>query len=200
MTYSGISFWLPQYLAFVAKYNYAEAAAFSAVFTVTGGIGQFAWGMISDFLGRKLSLLITFVWLAIGIFLLQFTSQSLLLLIVVQLFAGLATNAIFPVLYAYASDSAYQHGIGTANSFMAFALYIGGVSPLILGLLISAGGGYHSSAGYVYGLYFMVAISLLSALLLVFLTRETVGRFRGRDFGFFSLQRCNVTPADGEAG
>lgn len=196
MTYSGISFWLPQYLAFVAKYNYAEAAAFSAVFTITGGIGQFAWGWISDFLGRKLALLITFVWLAAGIYLLQFTSQSLALLIVVQLFAGLATNAIYPVLYAYASDSAYEHGIGTANSFMAFALYIGGVSPLILGLLIAAGGGYHSSAGYLFGLYFMVFISLLAAVLLLFFTRETVGRWRGRDIGVFSLERCNVTPSE----
>lgn len=196
MVYSGISFWLPQYLAFVANYNYAAAAAFSAVFTITGGIGQFAWGWISDFLGRKLALLITFLWLAAGIFLLQFTSRSLALLIIVQLFAGLATNAIFPVLYAYASDSAYEHGIGTANSFMAFALYIGGVSPLILGLLIGAGGGYHSAAGYLYGLYFMIFVSLLSALLLVFLTRETVGHWRGRDIGVFSLERCNVSPAE----
>jgi MFS family permease len=195
MTYTGISFWLPQYLAFVAHYNYAQAAAYSAVFTITGGVGQFAWGMISDHLGRKLSLMVTFCWLAVGIFLLQFTAAGLALLVAVQLFAGLATNAIYPVLYAYASDSAYEHGIGTANSFMCFMLYIGGVSPLILGALIGAGGGYHSATGYVLGLYFMVVISLISAVLIAFFTRETVGRFRGRDFGVFSPERCNVRVA-----
>lgn len=192
MTYTGISFWLPQYLAFVAHYNYAQAAAYSAVFTITGGVGQFAWGMISDHLGRKLSLIVTFTWLAVGISLLQFTAAGLGLLVGVQLFAGLATNAIYPVLYAYASDSAYENGIGTANSFMCFMLYIGGVSPLILGALIGAGGGYHSATGYVLGLYFMVAICVLSAILIAFFTRETVGRFRGRDFGVFSPERCNV--------
>jgi MFS family permease len=192
MTYTGISFWLPQYLAFVAHYNYAQAAGYSAVFTITGGIGQFAWGMVSDHLGRKLSLFVTFLWLAAGIFLLQFTSVNLALLIAVQLFAGLATNAIYPVLYAYASDSAYDNGMGTANSFMCFMLYIGGISPIILGLLISAGGGYHSATGYVLGLYFMVLICLLSAVLLVLFTRETIGRFKGRDFGVFTPERCNV--------
>ncbi|WKW30709.1 hypothetical protein KIH13_17675 [Pseudomonas viridiflava] len=35
--YFGISFWLPQYLAFVAHYNFAEAAAYSVLFTITGG-------------------------------------------------------------------------------------------------------------------------------------------------------------------
>ena len=191
-TYTGISFRLPQYLAFVAHYNYAQAAAYSALFTITGGVGQFAWGMASDHLGRKLSLCITFVWLAVGVFLLQYTALSIGLLIVVQLFAGLATNAAFPVLYAFSSDSAYENGIGTANSFMCFVLYIGGISPVILGALISAGGGYKSATGYVLGLYFMVALCLASAVVLLFFTRETVGRFKGRDFGVFSLQRCNV--------
>jgi MFS family permease len=191
-TYTGISFWLPQYLAFVAHYDYAQAAAYSALFTITGGVGQFAWGMASDQLGRKLSLCITFVWLAVGVFLLQYTAFGIGLLIAVQLFAGLATNAAFPVLYAFSSDSAYENGIGTANSFMCFVLYIGGISPVILGALISAGGGFKSATGYVLGLYFMVALCLASAVVLLFFTRETVGRFKGRDFGVFSPQRCNV--------
>ena len=38
--YTGISFWLPQYIAFVGNYSFAETAAYSAVFTITGGIGQ----------------------------------------------------------------------------------------------------------------------------------------------------------------
>ena len=90
------------------------------------------------------------------------------------------------MFYAFSSDTAYENGIGTANSFMCFVLYIGGISPVILGLLISAGGGYKSATGYVLGFYFMVAICLLSGVVLLFFTRETVGRFKGRDFGVFS--------------
>ncbi|MHC8326431.1 hypothetical protein [Pseudomonas sp. LB1P83] len=51
--YFGISFWLPQYLAFVAHCNFAEAAAYSVLFTITGGIGQIVWGWISDRMGQR---------------------------------------------------------------------------------------------------------------------------------------------------
>ena len=53
MIYTGISFWLPSYIAFVGGFSFAEAAAYSAVFTITGGIGQIFWGTMSDYLGRK---------------------------------------------------------------------------------------------------------------------------------------------------
>ncbi|MDA6565782.1 MFS transporter, partial [Escherichia coli] len=74
--YIGLSFWLPQYLAFVAQYDFAKAAAFSVVFTITGGLGMIGWGWISDRLGRKLSLIIVFLWLAVGFFLFQNASLS----------------------------------------------------------------------------------------------------------------------------
>jgi MFS family permease len=188
MIYVGISVWLPQYIAFVGHYSFAQAAAYSAVFTITGGIGQIFWGTASDRIGRKVSLVIAFTWLAVGLFLLRYTAESLGVLIAVQLFAGLATNAIFPVLYAFASDAAETGGIGTANSIMLFFLYVGGVSPLVIGWLIGLGGGFGDQTGYFYGLYFMLGIALLAALLIGLFTRETVGRFKGRDFALVSAE------------
>ncbi len=85
--YVGISFWLPQYIAFVGNYSFAEAAAYSAVFTITGGIGQILWGWVSDSLGRKFTCIVAFAWLGLGIFLLQYAGAGLAWLIVLQLFA-----------------------------------------------------------------------------------------------------------------
>ena len=124
--YTGISFWLPQYIAFVGNYSFAETAAYSAVFTITGGIGQILWGWVSDWLGRKFTAMIAFAWLAVGIFMLQFAGVGLIWLIVLQLFAGMATNGVFPVIYSFVSDSAEKGAMGTANSVMLTAMYLGG--------------------------------------------------------------------------
>ena len=190
--YTGISFWLPSYIAFVGGFSFAEAAAYSAVFTITGGIGQIFWGTMSDYLGRKPSLFIAFLWLAVGIFLLRYSAVSVGMLIFVQLFAGLATNAIFPVLYAFGSDSAEPGAMGTANSILLFFLYIGGISPLVIGWLIGVGGGFDNATGYFYALYFMVALAVISAVILALFTRETVGWYKSRDKALVSLATTHV--------
>jgi len=190
--YTGISFWLPQYIAFVGNYSFAEAAAYSAIFTITGGIGQILWGTVSDWLGRKFTSIIAFTWLAVGIFLLQYAGLGLVWLIVIQLFAGMATNGIFPVIYGFVSDSAEKGAMGTANSVMLTATYLGGLSPLILGVLIGAGGGFSSVSGYNWGLYVMVGACILAVVLLTLFTREPVGKFRHLDRAFVSKQRCNL--------
>ncbi|MBS1691638.1 MAG: MFS transporter [Actinobacteria bacterium] len=193
--YTGISFWLPQYIAFVGNYSFAEAAAYSAIFTITGGIGQILWGWTSDWLGRKFTSIISFAWLAIGIFLLQYAGLGLAWLIALQLFAGMATNGIFPVIYGFVSDSAEKGAMGTANSIMLTAMYLGGLSPLILGVLIGAGGGFSSVSGYNWGLYVMVTACIIAVLALTFFTREPVGRFRHLDRALVSQKRCNLAAA-----
>jgi MFS family permease len=192
MIYTGISFWLPQYIAFVGGFSFAEAAAYSAVFTITGGVGQIFWGVVSDYIGRKISLIIAFAWLAVGLFLLQYSAAGVGVLIAVQLFAGLATNAIFPVLYAFGSDSAEPGAMGTANSILLFFLYLGGISPLVLGFLIGLGGGFQNPTGYLYALYFLIAVSIISAVLIALFTRETVGRYKERDRALVSRERTHV--------
>lgn len=191
-TYTGISYLLPLYLSNVGGYSYAAAAGYSVIFTITGGVGQIAWGIASDYVGRKISLIVTFLWIGLGIALFQFSLVSLALLVALQIFAGFATNAIFPVLYAFASDAAERGGIGTANAIMLFFFYLGGVSPLVLGFLIGLGGGFQDAAGYTYGFYFLTLIAVISAVLITLFTRETAGVFRGRDRALVSREACNM--------
>ncbi|MFP3123790.1 MFS transporter [Ectobacillus funiculus] len=190
--FTGINFWLAPYLTFVADFTITEAAGWSVIFTITGGIGQIFWGTLSDKIGRKITLLICFAWLAVSFWLFQFVASGLTALILIQLFAGCATNAIFPVLYSLVTDSAKKGYIGTANGIALTGLYTGGLSPFVLGLLIQAGGGWNSSSGYMSGLYFMIACMILAFFLILFFTRETVGAKRGRDFSLVSKESCNI--------
>jgi hypothetical protein len=59
-----------------------------------------------------------------------------------------------------------------------------------IGGRISLGGGYGSPSGCYLGLYFMAALMLLSALVMVLLTRETIGMFKPRDRAPVSADRC----------
>ncbi|WP_342246776.1 MFS transporter [Pseudomonas sp. OTU5201] len=190
--YFGISFWLPQYLAFVANYNFAEAAAYSVLFTITGGIGQIVWGWISDRVGRKLCLMIVFAWLALGMYLFQFTSLSLAWLIGVQLFAGCAMNAPYTLLYAMAFDSAKPGTSGIAGSIVNVGIYAGGFGPFVIGMFIGAGGGFEQVAGYNYALYFISGLMIVAACVTAFFTRETTGWFLKHDKALVSKASCNM--------
>lgn len=190
--YTGLGFWLTPYLAFVAHYNFAQAAAYSVIFTITGGLGQIFWGSLSDRFGRKYVLIFCFVWLAVGMYMLQYTRLSLGWLIFVELFAGVATNGIYPVLYALSSDSSEKGAIAVGNGIQMFGQGIGGLSPLVLGPLIALGGGFNSATGYVYGLWFLAGLMLIAAILIALFTRETIGIFKSRDRALVSKESCNV--------
>jgi sugar phosphate permease len=190
--FTGLSFWLAPYLAFVGNFTYAEAAAWSVIFTITGGLGQIFWGSISDVMGRKKTLIITFIWFTVAIILFQFSAQSILILVGIQLFAGCVTHANFPVLYSLVTDSAKEGYAGTAMGIAMTFMYIGGASPIILGFLINASGGWNHQTGYISGLYFLAALLFISLLLIIFFTRETVGKKRGKDWALVSKKSCGI--------
>lgn len=191
--YVGIGFWLSPYLAFVAKYSYAAAAGLSVIFTITGGLGQIFWGWLSDIIGRKLTLFICCIWIGIAFLLFQYVSVSLAALIIIQLVAGVCTNAVYPVMYSICCDSAEKGGIGTALGINLVGLYIGGgLAPMILGVLINVGGGWNSASGYITGMYFMAGVMFLGALVTLLFTRETNGPWFKRDFSLVSLKSCNL--------
>lgn len=190
--YWGISFWLPQYLAFVAHYNFAQAAAYSVLFTITGGLGQIFWGSASDRIGRKLTLVIVFAWIAVGMWLFQFAGQSLLALVAIQLVVGFAMNAPYTLIFAIAFDSAKAGTSGLAAGLINAGLYVGGIGPYILGALISAGGGFAKVAGYNTGLYFLAFLMVLGTILTALFTRETTGWFVKYDRALVSRRSCNL--------
>jgi len=192
--YTGINFWIPLYLAFVAHYDFARVAAYSVVFTITGGVGQILWGTVSDWLGRKYTLIVCFLWLTAGALLLQLTGINLAWLIIVQLFIGMATNAIYPLLYTLSSDSSEKGAIAIGNGLQMVGQGIGGMSPILLGWLIGIGGGFSNARGFDYGLYFLAALQVLAAILMALFTRETIGVLLHRDRALVSRAACNLTP------
>ncbi|STW72313.1 major facilitator superfamily permease [Klebsiella michiganensis] len=80
--------------------------------------------------------------MSIGIALFYFAT-NMPRLIAIQLFFGLVANAVWPIYYAMASDSAEERATSTANGIITTAMFIGGgISPLLMGWLIQFGGGW----------------------------------------------------------
>ena len=194
--YYGISFWLPLYLAFVAHYDLAKVAALSVLFTITGGVGQIVWGSISDHLGRKYSLVLMFLWLTVAFLLFRFAGYSVGALVAVQLFAGMATNGVYPVLYALASDSSEPGAVAIANGLNMGGLILGGLGTMVVGFIIQWGGGYSSQTGFLVSLYFLAGVMALSAVMIALFTRETIGRYKHLDRALVSREACHRSGID----
>jgi predicted MFS family arabinose efflux permease len=129
-----------------------------------------------------LSLVIVFLWLAVAFYLFQYTSANVGWLDGVQLFAGLAINAPYTLVYAIAIDSAKPNTTGVATSLVGVGLAVGGgVGPLLVGVLVDLGGGFSSAGGYYMALYAITALMLLAAVTAALFTRETTGWFLSRD-------------------
>lgn len=171
IVYNGISYTLPLYLAFIVGLDFASAAAFSVVFTITGVLGQIVWPTISDYLGRRNTLIITGTWmgLAAGAF---YFANSLGAYIGLQLFLGMVANAPWPIFYAAATDAAPRNASGTANGFITTSMFIGGgLAPLLIGALIALGGGWNNVSGYNMA-FILMMISALIGVGLQLLIRE----------------------------
>ena len=188
--FMGLTFWLPLYLSFVADYPLAQVAVYSVLFAVTGGVGQILWGWVSDRFGRKYTLVLLFTWLAVSFTLYQFVGTSLAVLVVVQLTTGLAINGVYPVMYALTSDSSERGAIAVGNGINMAGMLVGGLGAIIMGYLIGVGGGYSSTTGFLYGLYFIAGVSLLTAVLVLLFTRESTGWMYSRDRALVSRERC----------
>lgn len=189
--YYGITFWLPLYLAFVAHYSLAKVAALSVLFTITGGLGQIVWGSISDRLGRKFSLILMFLWLTVAFLLFRYAGVSVGALVAVQLFAGMATNGVYPVLYALSSDSSERGAVAIANGLNMGGLILGGFGTVVVGAIIQWGGGFSSPTGFAVALYFLAGTMALTAVMLALFTRETAGRFIHLDRALVSREACH---------
>ncbi|MDR3363819.1 MAG: MFS transporter, partial [Clostridiales Family XIII bacterium] len=195
----GINFWLNPYLAFVAEYDYSKAAAYSLLYTITGGLGQIVWGRISDFIGRKNSLLFCFAWLAIWVLILPQVKVGLGALIGIQLAIGFCVNALFALIYAMVQDSAPKGAIGTAMGLNVTASIVGAFTPAILGGLIAAGGGWTVASGYQTGVVFMCICMVVGFLLVLLFSHETVGKGRGRDWALVSYKAAGIEEAPDKA-
>ena len=171
IVYMGINYVLPLYLANIMGLDFSRAAAYSIVFTITGALGQIFWPSLSDYLGRRTTIVLCGIWMAVGVGGFYFV-RSMAFYIFLQLFFGLVANAVWPVYYAAATDNAPDGAHGTANGFITTAMFIGGgLAPLLMGWLIALGGGWEDAAGYNFTFLFMAACAILGVLLQLFIPK-----------------------------
>ncbi|GEO28022.1 MFS transporter [Alicyclobacillus acidoterrestris] len=161
---------LSPYLAFVMGKSPAYAAIIGVVPYITGWVGQLVWGWISDYIGRKKTLVILGIWYAVSILLLT-QIHSMGMMWVVLLFWGLGLNAVFPVQYAMMADHAPK-AAGSAMGFLLMLVFLGSVPAAPLeGWLIQIGGGWNSYSGYIMG-FFVAAVASIVAMLLQLFTKD----------------------------
>ncbi|MFS1288262.1 MFS transporter [Pseudomonas piscis] len=171
VVYMGVNIVLPAYLYNITGLSLAESAGMSVVFTLTGILGQLIWPALSDIIGRRLTLIICGLWMAASVAAFYFAS-TLALVIVMQLLFGLVANAVWPIYYAVACDSAEPSATSTANGIITTAMFIGGgMAPLLMGSLIASGGGWTSLPGYSLCFFVMAGCALGGVLLQLFARR-----------------------------
>ncbi|WP_221179323.1 MFS transporter [Streptomyces botrytidirepellens] len=105
VVYMGTNVVLPAYLHNVVGLSLAASAGLSVVFTLTGILGQVLWPTLSDIIGRRTTIIVCGLWMALSVGCFYFATSSLLV-VVIQLAFGLVANAVWPIYYAAASDVA----------------------------------------------------------------------------------------------
>jgi MFS family permease len=171
IVYMGVNVVLPAYLYNIVGLSLAESAGLSVVFALTGVLGQVVWPTLSDVIGRRTTIIICGVWMAISVACFYFATSSLLV-VIIQLVFGLVANAVWPIYYAAASDAAPRGAVSTANGVLTTAMFIGGgIAPLLMGRLITISGGWTQSAGYVVCFLVLATCALAGSALQIF-TRD----------------------------
>lgn len=175
IVYMGISYVLPLYLANIVGLDYAAAAACSIVFTLTGVLGQIFWPTVSDYLGRRTTIVLCGAWMAVGVGAFYFAT-AMPMYIGLQLFFGIVANAVWPIYYASATDHAPKGAHGTANGFITTAMFIGGgIAPVLMGRLIGLGGGWEAATGYRLTFVVMAVCAALGVVFQLFVPKRAAG-------------------------
>ena len=196
IAYFGFGYWLTPFLTYQCGYDNSTAAAFSVVFTLTAGIGQIFWGAFSDKFGAKRTVQISCAWLAVTFCLLPFVQTGVPALVGVQLLMGFCMNAAFPVLYRIAGASVPRDKLSSAIACCTTAGVLGGLSPVILGVLIDLGGGFDAITGYWLCIVFMVAFLVLALIIITTPCHEVSGPKRGKDWALSSFESCGIEKAE----
>ena len=175
IVYMGINVVLPAYLYNIVGLSLAESAVLSVVFALTGVVGQILWPSLSDVIGRRTTIIICGVWMAVSVACFYFATSSLLV-VAVQLVFGLVANAVWPIYYAAASDAAPRGAVSTANGIITTAMFIGGgIAPILMGRLIGFSGGWSEVSGYVVCFLVLAGCALVGAVLQIFTRDHMVG-------------------------
>lgn len=171
IVYMGVNVVLPAYLYNVVGLSLAESAGLSVVFALTGILGQVLWPTLSDVIGRRTTIVVCGMWMAVSVACFYLATSSLLV-VLIQLAFGLVANAVWPIYYAAASDAAPEGAVSTANGIITTAMFVGGgIAPLFMGKLISLSGGWGERGGYIVCFFVMSGCALFGVLLQLFTER-----------------------------
>ncbi len=197
--YISLLFWMTPYLTYCAGYSATAASGLSIVYAITGGLGQIFWGNFADKHGAKKTLTICCAWLIVAFFFIRFININIALLVILQLFLGCCSNAVYPVMYKVVADSSEKGTVVTGNGILTTCMFFGAaIATSVTGNLIELGGGWASMAGYMTGVYTMVGAMVVALVLTILFTREASGPRKGKDFALVSLESCNIE-VDAEA-
>jgi sugar phosphate permease len=173
ISYFAISYGAYAILDFIVTYGtielripYSVASFFITVTAFTGIIGGILMMILSDYIGTKRSLAITYTLMALSVLLIIFGgSKVLILMIGIGLF-GFLYGAIFPMIAACARDYFQMEVAGTVLGLLTIFYGLGAMTtPVVTGHLADVTGTFRWSFGL--GAF----ASLMAALLIGFLKK-----------------------------
>lgn len=178
---------MPNYLTDYLQLSILEMGYVTSVIGFGGCIGQFALPAVSDYIGRKLSTILSFLFAAVFLYLFWTTSaESLSLLFWLLFFAALFNFAALAILAGPVAAEAAPLGMVASVAGLVIGageIFGGGIAPVIAGRIAE-------SSGIETTLLFAVGGQLAGLLLALFL-KETAPRKVGDTLA--------ATPAAGEA-
>ncbi|MCJ2164176.1 MULTISPECIES: OFA family MFS transporter [unclassified Pseudodesulfovibrio] len=121
-----------------AGYTTAEASAIAGTamavfFSLANGIGRIAWGMISDLMGRKVSLIILTATQGLCVIAFPTMAGNELILYVGAAFIGFNYGGIFSLFPTLTADIFGVKNVGLNYPFVFLAYGVGGIGGPILG-------------------------------------------------------------------
>jgi MFS family permease len=167
------------YLVFVGGYTLPQAASLAFVWTISGALFQVLIPRWSDFIGRRKLLIFAGFYAGVLMLLLPYAT-TILMVIVIQVFYGVVSNSVYPMIFAVAADAAPNGRVATSVSMITAMLWVGaGLASIAGGYIISLGGGMNVISGYHTVFIVMAVLSFLAGILQIFsrekaITQETV--------------------------
>ncbi len=179
----GISYFAVSYAAyaildFIVTYGtielripYSVASFFITVTAFTGILGGFLMMILSDYIGTKRSLVITYALMVCSILLIIFGGSRVLILMIGMGLFGFLYGAVFPMIAACARDYFQKQVVGTVLGLLTIFYGLGAmITPVLTGHLADITGTFRWSFGL--GAF----AALMSALLIGRIGRPEVSR------------------------